>query len=86
MGKKISKNLNKVIVFGGSGFLGSHICDQLTDLNYDVTIFDKKKSKYLKRKQKIFIGDISNFTQVKRAIKKYELYFTFCCSVRYRGV
>ncbi len=77
MRKKISKKLNKVIVFGGSGFLGSHICDQLTDLNYDVTIFDKKKSKYLKRKQKIFIGDISNYTQVKRAIKNmnYILHF-----------
>jgi len=77
MRKKISKNLNKVIVFGGSGFLGSHICDQLTDLNYDVTIFDKKKSKYLNRKQKIFIGDISNYTQVKRAIKDMNFILHF---------
>ena len=77
MQKKISKNLNKVIVFGGSGFLGSHICDQLTDLNYDVTIFDKNKSKYLRRKQKFFIGDISNYKQVKRAVKNMNFILHF---------
>ena len=44
--------INKVIVFGGSGFLGSHICDHLTYEGYDVTIFDKNKSKYKKKKSK----------------------------------
>lgn len=75
--KKNIKQFNKVLVFGGSGFLGSHICDQLTDQNYDVTIFDKNKSKYLKKKQKIVIGDISNFKQVKNASKNkdYILHF-----------
>ncbi len=75
--KKNIKQFNKVLVFGGSGFLGSHICDQLTDQNYDVTIFDKNKSKYLKKKQKIVIGDISNIKQVKNASKNkdYILHF-----------
>ena len=31
----------KVSVFGGSGFMGSHLCDMLTDQGYNVTIFDK---------------------------------------------
>ena len=30
----------KVIVFGGSGFIGSHIADVLTDRGYAVTVFD----------------------------------------------
>ena len=30
---------NKVIVFGGSGFLGSHVADSLTENDYDVTIY-----------------------------------------------
>ena len=38
----------KVVVFGGSGFLGSHVADQLSDSGYDVTIFDRQESKYLR--------------------------------------
>ena len=33
----------KVLVVGGSGFLGSHVADELTEKGYEVTIFDQKK-------------------------------------------
>ena len=36
----------KVIVFGGSGFLGSHVADSLMKQGYEVTIFDIKESSY----------------------------------------
>ena len=39
------KKQKKAIVFGGSGFLGSHLCDVLSDNSFMVTIFDVKKSK-----------------------------------------
>ena len=42
----------KVIVFGGSGFVGSAVADELTKQGNKVTIFDIKKSKYLNVKQK----------------------------------
>ena len=45
--------MKKAIVFGGSGFLGSHVADELTNNNFDVTIFDLKKSKYRNKKQKM---------------------------------
>ena len=32
----------KVLVVGGSGFLGSHVADVLTEKGYEVTIFDLK--------------------------------------------
>jgi UDP-glucose 4-epimerase len=34
----------KALVFGGSGFLGSYVADELSAQEYDVTIFDRKKS------------------------------------------
>ena len=36
-----------VTIFGGSGFVGSAVADELTKQGYKVTIFDIKKSKYL---------------------------------------
>ena len=39
----------KVIVFGGSGFLGSHVADSLTKRGFDVTIFDIKESENIKK-------------------------------------
>ena len=43
----------QAIVFGGSGFLGSHVADALTKKGYDVTIFDMHESKFVKDKQKM---------------------------------
>ena len=40
----------QITVIGGSGFLGSHISDALTRKGYKVIIFDKKNSKWKKKK------------------------------------
>ena len=47
----------KIVVLGGSGFLGSHLCDLLSSRGHDVNIFDVKKLKYKKKniKNKQFI-------------------------------
>ena len=33
----------KVTVLGGSGFLGSHVADELSNRGHQVKIFDKKE-------------------------------------------
>ena len=67
----------KIVIFGGSGFLGSHIADQLSEKNYTVHIFDIIKSRYLKKNQKMIIGDITNYNQVEKAIKKMNFVLHF---------
>lgn len=41
----------KVAVFGGSGFVGSHVADELTARGHRVKIYDLKPSPYLKKGQ-----------------------------------
>jgi len=61
--------MKKVVVFGGSGFLGSHIADQLTESGFQVVIFDKKKSQYIQNDQEMVVGDILDIDAVRNAIK-----------------
>ena len=67
----------KVIVFGGSGFLGSHIADVLSEVGYDVIIYDLKPSPYLKDYQKMIIGDILDERLVRDSVKACDIVYNF---------
>lgn len=75
--QKISNGAKKAIVFGGSGFLGSHTADQLTEAGYQVTIFDIRESPYLQKGQKFIKGDILNKKQVERAVSGNDIVYNF---------
>ena len=34
--------MEKAVVFGGSGFVGSHVADELSQSGFDTTIFDQR--------------------------------------------
>ena len=67
----------KTIVFGGSGLIGSHVADRLTEVGYDVTIFDLKPSPYLLPGQEIIIGDILDKKAVSDAVKGCDYIYNF---------
>jgi UDP-glucose 4-epimerase len=67
----------KAIVFGGSGFLGSHVADCLSDNGFEVVIFDLIESPYLRDDQKIIVGDILDFDKVKTALKGCDYVYNF---------
>jgi UDP-glucose 4-epimerase len=67
----------KIVVIGGSGFLGSHVADELTLLGYKVTILDKIKSKWSKSNQKFFLCDIFNKKLLKKYIKGAHAVFNY---------
>ena len=52
--------MDKVLVIGGSGFLGSHVADVLTERNYEVVILDNQTSPWIKESQQMLVGDIFN--------------------------
>jgi len=67
----------KVVVFGGSGFLGSHVADYLSKSNHEVTVFDLKLSPYLKESQKMILGDILDFDAVSNACNGADAVYNF---------
>lgn len=67
----------KVVIFGGSGFLGSHVADALTDAGYDVIIYDLKPSPYLRNSQRMVIGDILDQHKVEDVIKGCDIVYNF---------
>ena len=67
----------KAIVFGGSGFLGSHVADRLQESGHQVTIFDRRPSPYLRPGQEMIRGDLLDEEKVKRYIQECEYVYNF---------
>ncbi|SFE72704.1 NAD(P)-dependent oxidoreductase [Nitrosomonas sp. Nm166] len=66
-----------VVVFGASGFLGSHVADALSAAGYRVRLFDRTPSPYLKGNQEMIVGDIMNLDQVIDAAKRASIVYNF---------
>jgi len=67
----------KVVVFGGSGFIGSHTADALTESGHQVIIFDMNTSPFLSDKQEMIIGDILDKKAVDNAVKGCNVVYNF---------
>jgi UDP-glucose 4-epimerase len=67
----------KIFVTGGSGFLGSHVCDALSDAGHEVTIFDVKPSPYLRKDQKMMTGDILDLHLLEGALEGMDVVYHF---------
>lgn len=69
--------MNKVLVIGGSGFMGSHTADLLSDNGYIVTILDKVKSPWLREDQTMLVGDAMDSNVLTSAMNKIDYVFYF---------
>ncbi len=67
----------KVIVFGGTGFLGSHVADILSNDGFEVTIYDLKPSPYLKNNQKMIVGDILDLEKIQKTVRGADIVYNF---------
>jgi len=67
----------KIVIFGGSGFLGSHVADHLSEKNHQVIIFDKITSPYLKAGQEMVIGNILDQEAVRKITAGVDAVYHF---------
>tara|TARA_X000000950_G_scaffold40310_1_gene43810 strand:- start:176 stop:1036 length:861 start_codon:yes stop_codon:yes gene_type:complete len=65
----------KVLIYGGSGFLGRNLANYLNNKKHKVTVFDKKKIHFDKKNIKFIKGNILNLKQVKKATKGQDIVY-----------
>jgi UDP-glucose 4-epimerase len=68
------------IIYGGGGFIGSHLCENLLNREYDVTIFDKlnfspKNLSNVIDRIKIIEGDFNNEVDIEKSLKEIDFVF-----------
>lgn len=67
----------KTVVFGGSGFVGSHVADALSDAGHEVTVFDRRASPYLRNDQKFVRGDIRDTRDLEACVEGAQNVYNF---------
>mgnify|MGYP001256938230 CR=1 FL=1 len=67
----------KILVTGSSGFIGSHVADNLEKKGHKIVLFDSVSSKYKTKNQKEFIGDILNQNDIDNAIDGCDMVYHF---------
>jgi UDP-glucose 4-epimerase len=69
--------MKKAVAVGGSGFIGFHVADCLSDDGYQVTIYDFVKSLWFRESQEMVIGDILDDKALKQVIKGADVVYNF---------
>lgn len=60
--------MKRAVVTGGSGFLGSHIADQLSERGLAVTVYDARPSPWLRPDQTMEVGDVLDAERLRRVV------------------
>lgn len=81
----------KMLITGGAGFIGSHLCDRLLEKGYSVRVLDNlneqvhglncKRPGYLHPDVELITGDVRDARVVKQALKGVDRVFHLAASV-----
>ncbi len=69
--------MSRICVLGGSGFLGSHVADKLSEIGHDVAVVDRLRSVWLRKDQEMVIADLLDPNSIDKAIDGAEIVYNF---------
>src|SRR5258708_3507715 len=77
--------MEQVLITGGAGFVGSHLCNELLVAGYQVRALDnlcpqvhgpdRKRPRYLNPEVELLVGDVRDRAAVQRALKGVDAVF-----------
>ena len=67
----------KIIVFGGAGFLGSYVVEELVRRGHEVTVYDRKAPVGIKNGFQVIEGDIMDGPAVSAAVAGQNAVYNF---------
>lgn len=68
---------DKVVVIGGSGFLGSHVAEELSDRGFNVVVYDAEPSPWIRNDQKMVVGTLENSDTLKKELRDASFVYHF---------
>ncbi len=75
--REVNISQKRVAVIGGSGFLGSHVADALSEAGYHVLILDRYESLWRKSDQEMIIGNIMDLDLLNSVISGCHAVYNF---------
>jgi UDP-glucose 4-epimerase len=69
--------MTKTVITGGSGFLGSHLADELNARGHEVVLFDQRESPFRQADQTQVIGTLDDFDLLCRTLQGAETVYHF---------
>ena len=73
----MDKIKSSILVIGGSGFIGSHTADILSQKGASVTILDNVESSWLRSDQKMVVGNVMDSNILAPAMKGIDCIYYF---------
>jgi len=84
----MNKSSKKILVTGVAGFLGSHLAEKLSDLNYEVIGIDNMSGGYkdnIPKKVKFFNFDCCDLQKMTKVMKDVEVVY-HCAATAHEGL
>jgi dTDP-L-rhamnose 4-epimerase len=85
------RSMQKVLITGGAGFIGSHLADELLAHGYQVRALDsldpqvhgdaRRRPEYLAREVELVVGDVNDREKVDQALQGVDAVFHFAAAV-----
>src|SRR5690606_6832040 len=84
-------SMKRILITGGAGFIGSHLCDELLKNNYSITVLDNLseqvhgkdilRPEYLDDRVHLVKGDVRDAALVEQLVKETEAVYHFAALV-----